>query len=54
MASISTCAPFGRAATPIRRAPGGGLGEVAAHDLVDLGEVRQVGEEDVQLGDVVR
>src|SRR5690606_34161381 len=31
-----------------------GLFEVASHDLVDLGEVVQVGEEDVQLDDVLQ
>src|SRR5690606_4916963 len=35
-------------------AGGVGLLEVAAHDLVDLGKVVQVGEEDVQLDDVLQ
>ena len=54
MASISTPAPSGRAATPkAARAGRVFAGEVAGVDLVDGGEVGDVGEQDRGLDDVV-
>ena len=49
MHSISTRALRGSAATPTVGARRIGLREILRHDFVDLGEVREVGEEHVTL-----
>jgi hypothetical protein len=48
-ASASTSAPRGSSLTPTAARAGKGLAEILGHRFVDLGEVGQVGQEDVEL-----